>query len=124
MRHELAHSRHEHVFIVRAVEYPYLAARRYGSLNAPQEVVRGLEVRGHLEARHIAALRIEHTHHVTNDAVLARGVHALQDDEQRTFGLAVEAILQLVDLCHALGRAFDCGFPVRATLGGSRVPLG
>jgi hypothetical protein len=38
---------------------------------------------GMLEARHAAPLRIDARHDVLDRTVLARGVHALEDDEQR-----------------------------------------
>ena len=50
-----------------------------------------------LEGRDAHALRVEPAHHVLDRPVLARGVHRLEDDEQRAAALRVQALLQRVE---------------------------
>ena len=47
-----------------------------------------------LEAVHLAALGIDARHDVTDGAVLARGVHGLEDQEQRVAIVRVENVLE------------------------------
>ena len=69
-------------------------------------VVGAFLLRRHLERRDRAAGRVEGAHHVLDRAALARGVDALQDDEQRALLLGEQALLQvlicsLTPLCSA-----------------------
>ena len=48
-----------------------------------------------LERRHLAALRIHARHHVLDRAVLAGGVHRLEDEQHGPAILRVEPVLQL-----------------------------
>ncbi len=49
-----------------------------------------------LERRDAAALRVQSRHHVTDGAVLAAGVHSLQDDQQGAAMLGRKAILEVI----------------------------
>ncbi len=64
-------------------------------MHAPQIVVRELLRTGHLERRDRAALRVEGGHHLLDRAVLAGGIDALEDDEDRTFRLGPEPVLEV-----------------------------
>ena len=75
------HAHHEHLLVVGAVEDADLAPRRQALGVAPQVVVVELLGRGHLEAVHRHALRVDAAHHVADRAVLAGGVERLQHDE-------------------------------------------
>ncbi len=54
-----------------------------GGVGAPEEVVTSFERRGDFEGGDVAALRVDAGEDVADGAVLAGGVHALQDDEER-----------------------------------------
>ena len=83
LRHELLDAHDEHVLVVRAVEDADLAALRQHLVDAPEEVVRELGRVRRPEARDAHAHRVEHPKAVLDGAVLACGVHALQNDEDR-----------------------------------------
>ena len=82
LRGELLDAHDEHVLVVRAVEDADLAALREHVVDAPEEVVRELGRARGLEAGDAHAHRVEAAERVLDGAVLARGVHALQHDEQ------------------------------------------
>jgi len=54
--------------------------------------------RGRLERNHVAAGRIDAGEHRANGAVLARGVHGLENQQQRIAIVRIEHLLQLGDL--------------------------
>ncbi len=109
-RDEFVDARGEDVFVVRAVEDADHAARRDLCVDAPEEVVAGLERRGDFEGSDVAALRVDAGEDVADGAVFAGGVHALEDDEQR-FGLAgVEDILKISELGAVPGQERFGGF--------------
>ena len=87
-------ARGDDVLVVRAVEDPDVAARGSALMDAPEEVVRGLGRRRHLERLHVAALRIEAGEHAPDRAVLARRVEALQHEQHRAGALGVEPPVQ------------------------------
>src|SRR5687767_14618853 len=69
--HQLVDADDEYLFVVRSVENADLALPGDALVHTPQEVV-GLFLRGwHLEARYLAALRVESGHHLPDRAVLA-----------------------------------------------------
>src|SRR5438093_1084948 len=55
-----------------------------------------------LERVDLAALRVHAGHHVLDRAVLSRGVHRLEDEQQRPPVVRVEALLQLPEPLDAL----------------------
>jgi hypothetical protein len=65
-------------------------------VDAPQEVVLALFLGRCLERGHDAALGVEAAHHVADRAVLAAGVHGLQDDQERAPVFGIEQVLQLL----------------------------
>jgi hypothetical protein len=77
-----------------------------------------------LEAEHVDAFGVHARHHVFDRAVLARRIHALQDEEQRLRARGIEDVLQVA-------KAFDVGFQLFAGLrfifepgGEPRIPVG
>ncbi len=62
---------------------------------------------GHLEARHLAALGIHPAHHVLDGAILAAGIHCLEDNEQGMLPFRPEHLLQLLE---PLSITFEFGF--------------
>ena len=73
----------QHFLVVRAVEDPDAPALGEIAGVAPHEIVVELLGGRHLEREHLAALRIDAGHHVLDRAVLAGGVHRLEDEQQR-----------------------------------------
>ena len=64
-------------------------------VDAPQEIVIELFGRRRLERVDLAALRIDAAHDVLDGAVLAGGVHRLEDQQHRPAVLRVEPLLEL-----------------------------
>jgi len=58
-----------------------------------------------LEAEDLAALGVDAGHHVLDDAVLAGGVHRLEDDEQGVAVDRVEQALQRAQLLDLFGES-------------------
>jgi hypothetical protein len=91
----------EDVLVVAAVEDPDVTGDGQGLSDAPEERVLLLLVRGGLEGRDLDALRVDRPHDVAHDAALARGVHALDDEQHRprpvALGLGVEALLEVAE---------------------------
>ncbi len=94
-RHQLFDADDQHVLVVRAVEEADHAQRRRMLVNAPQEVVVEFFGGRHFEGSYLDALRVDAAHDVANGAVLAAGVHRLQDDQQGVLVLGVEHFLKL-----------------------------
>jgi hypothetical protein len=84
-RGELANPGDQHVLVLRPVEDADLPGGRQRLLDAPQEVV--LELLGCrlLERRDAQPLRIDQAGRVPDGAALARGVHALEDEQDRAW---------------------------------------
>ncbi len=93
------------LLVVRAVEDADLAAGGQRELAPPQPVVRQLHLARLLERGHPHALRVQAAHDVLDRAVLARGVHRLEDHEQRPAPLGVQPLLQHVERGEVLGAA-------------------
>jgi len=85
----------EHVLVVAAVENHDLTPPRDLLVDAPQVVAGQLRRRRRLERYDADPLGIHPLEDAADDAVLARGVHALEDDEQAVAPLGVEHLLQL-----------------------------
>src|SRR6266478_4540391 len=67
-------------------------------MRTPEEIVCRLLLGRHLEGDDLAAARVDAAHDVLHGAVLARGVHALEDDEDRVPALRIEHVLQLCEV--------------------------
>ena len=56
------------------------------------------------ETKDLAALRIDARHHMFDGAVLARGVHGLEDEQQRITVGGIKNALQIAQLLDALAQ--------------------
>ena len=97
------HAHDQHFLIVGAVEDADAASPRQPQGGAAQEIILQLFFARRLERMHLAALRIDAGHHVLDDAVLARGIHALQHDQHRPLALGVQHLLLFREPREALG---------------------
>lgn len=91
----------QHLFVVRAVENADAPAFGQVARGAPEEIVLQFLRARVLEAEHLAALGVDARHHVADGAVLAGGVHRLEDHQQGVAVRGVEQALlvaQLIDL--------------------------
>src|SRR5688572_12242011 len=86
------------LFIVRAIEDADSSALGQAESRTPEEVVIQFGGAGVLEAEDLTALRIDAGEHMTDDAVLTRGVHGLQDEEHRVAVISVVHALQRIEL--------------------------
>ena len=100
--HQLVDAHDQHFLVVRAIEDADLALARHLLMDAPQEVVRGLLGGRHLEARDVAALRVERAHHLANRTVLARRVHTLEHEEQRVLAFSPESVVETIGAAQQL----------------------
>src|SRR6267142_353228 len=89
-----AHADDQDFLVIRAVEDADTPALREHARAAPQEIVLQLLRARMLEAVDLAALRVHSGHHVLDHAVLARGVHGLEDDQQGVAVRGVKHVLQ------------------------------
>src|SRR5713226_45906 len=96
------HAHHQHFFIIRAIENSDFPARGRHLVAAPEIIVIQFLVARRLERMHVAALRIHAGHHVFDRAVLAGGVHALKNQQQRPHILRVQLLLHLREHLAAL----------------------
>jgi hypothetical protein len=86
---------HERLLVVAPIEDADAAAFGEGLETAPEVVVIEFLAGRHLEGEYLAALRVDARHHVLDGAVLARGIHGLEDEEHGPTVLRVEHILKL-----------------------------
>ena len=89
------HTDNEHLLIVRPVEDADAATLRQALLAAPQVVVIKIFQGGLLERVHLAPLRVHPRHDVADGAILAGGVHRLEQQQQGVAVLGVELVLLL-----------------------------
>src|SRR5262249_51993495 len=94
---ELEHPHGDDVLVVRAVEDADLAPRRKIRVDAPEVVVRELRRARRPERNDPATLRIDAFEHRADHAVLPGRVESLQDEEDASARLRVEAPLQLLE---------------------------
>ena len=116
---------HQHFLVIRAVEDADPAALGQGPGVSPEEVVVELLGRGLLEAEDLAALGVDPRHDVLDRAVLAGGVHRLEDHQDRPGIGGVEPVLGLGQLGDVL-RERLLGDPLAFLLGepGIAGPVG
>ena len=101
------HANDQHLLVVGAVEDADAAALRQTLRGAPEKIVLQFRRRSVLEAEHLAALRIDAGHHVPDGAVLAGGVHRLEDQQHRVAVGGVVKALQRAQLApRAPARSF------------------
>src|SRR5512146_213720 len=105
------HPHHEHFFVIGTIENPDPATLRQTAVGPPEEVV--VQVFGGrlLEAEDLAALRVYPGHHMLDRAVLASGVHRLEDEQERPLVLGVKLFLKLLQKRNAvIKKVFSLAF--------------
>ena len=102
-RDELVDSWGEDVLVVRPVEDLDHAAGGYLGVDAPEEVVARFDGCGDFEGGYIATLGVDSGEDVADGAVLASGIHALEDDEQGLRLAGVEEFLKAGELLTVFG---------------------
>ena len=101
---------HEDLLVVAAVEDADAAPLGQAAGGAPQEIVIQLLARRLLEVEHLAARRIDAGEQGVDRAVLAGGVHGLEDQQQRMAVLRVEQpLLAAVRHCRGSKRFVPSG---------------
>jgi hypothetical protein len=91
----------QHVLVIGAVEDADAAALGQRFHVSPEEIVIEFLGGGFFETEDLAALRVHAGHDVADGAVLAGGVHRLEDDEHRVGVRGVEQFLGLGELLAA-----------------------
>lgn len=86
---------YDDVLVVRPVEDCHAAALGHDIVCAPKVIVAPLFGGWLLKTTHNDTGRVEAGHHVFDDAILARGIHALEYDEHSVPCFCIQLILQL-----------------------------
>ena len=92
------HQLDEDRLVVRAIEDRHRRQRRCMQVMAPQEVVRPLLRGRNLERPDVDTGRVHFVQNGADRAILAGGVHALQDNQQRVGPGGVQQLLKLTEL--------------------------
>src|SRR5271154_1882761 len=106
MFHELVHSHHEDVLVMRSIENHYFAFAWRTLVSAPKEIVSGLDLARLLEAEDRCPFRVHAAEEMSNHSVLAGGVERLQYDKK---GLTTVRVKQVLQLVHAFDMFDDVG---------------
>jgi len=107
----------EDLLVIAAVKDADAAAFGQRFHAAPKVVVIEFLGRGCFEGEDLAALRVEAAHDVLDGAVLAGGVHGLDDDEQGVGVLGVEFVLEFGEGGNAGSKEFGGAVLVNALRG-------
>jgi hypothetical protein len=91
------YARHQHVLVVTSVEQHDLAHPRDAGMDPPEEVVLALLGRRSLEGDDPDALRVDPFEDPPDRPVLPRGIHSLEEHEQRVSVLGVQQLLERVE---------------------------
>ena len=87
------HANNEHLFIVGTIENADPPAFRQTAGRAPKKIVLQFLSTGLLETENLTALRIDSGHDVSDDAIFARSVHPLKNQQHRiAVGCVVNAL--------------------------------
>ena len=89
---------HQHLFIITAVEDPDPAAFRQAFARPPEEIVVQFLVAGHLEGEHLEAGRVDPGQHRADRAVLASGIHRLEDQQHTVAVIGIQHMLQIAQI--------------------------
>ena len=114
------HAHDEHFLVIGAVEDADAAALRQAAGGAPEKIVLQFLGAGMFEAEDLAALRIDAGHDVLDGAVLAGGIHGLENQEQRILVVGVKQALLLAQFFGVFDKlllAVIIGFVKRLHLG-------
>jgi len=99
--------RHQHIFVVAAVEKRHLAVARHPGVDAPEIVVCLLGFGRRFPWHGMNPQRAHFPEDVADRAVLAAGVGALQHDQQLEAPVGIEQVLELIEFgCERLGGGF------------------
>src|SRR5262249_37675292 len=98
----LVHPDDEDFLIVGAVEDTNFSALGNYLVSAPEIVMIEFFRARRFEGMNVAALWIDTGHYMLDDAVFARSVHGLQDDEQRPAILRIEFFLHATEKFYAV----------------------
>ena len=85
---------HQHILVVAAVENGDGPAGGQRLVDPPQEVVFQLFAVGLFKTGHLHALGVQAGHHMFDGAVLAGGVHGLQNEDQSFAAVGIKGVLQ------------------------------
>ena len=85
---------HQHILVVAAVENGDGPAGGQRLVDPPQEVVFQLFTVGLFKTGHLHALGVQAGHHMFDGAVLAGGVHGLQNEDQSFAAVGIKGVLQ------------------------------
>ena len=91
------HLYHQHILVIRAVEQRHLAPGRQRLHGTPKIIVRQLLAGWLFKAVHVYSLGIHAAHHMLDSAVLACGIHSLQNDEHGLPSIRIQLVLQRLD---------------------------
>src|SRR5271154_149579 len=83
------HAHYQHLFIIRAIENPDVAALGQMSRRAPQEIMLQFRTRRRLKRVDLAALWVHSRHDVLNRAVFTSSIHRLEDQQHRPTTLGI-----------------------------------
>ena len=87
-------SHHQHLFIIRAVKNPNMAAFGKNLGSTPQEIVVQIFRRGLLKRINLTTLRIHSRHDMLDEAIFASRVHGLKNHQNRPTVLGIELVLE------------------------------
>src|SRR5271154_5624896 len=96
MFHELVHSHHEDVLVMRSIEDHHFTLAWRVLVDAPEEIVSGLDLARLLKAGDRCPFRVHAAKEMSDHPVLAGGVERLQYDEKGLITVGVKHVLQLV----------------------------
>ena len=117
-RDPLVHHRHQHIFVVAAVEDHPLACTRHGFVDTPKVVVGALFLGRRFPADGVYAQRAGAAKHTAQCAVFARSVGALQHHQQLAPFVHEEPLLQRIQLDR---QRLHRGFVLRLVAAGIRL---
>src|ERR1700737_138517 len=81
LQHLRVHAHDEHLFVIRAVENADVSALGKIKRGSPEKVMLQLRFRRNLKGIDLTAPRIDPRHHMLDSTVLARRVHALENEQ-------------------------------------------
>ena len=115
--------RDEDLLVVRPVVDADPAALRHRLERSPEVVVVAFLGRRRLEAENLATLRVDAAHDVADGAILARGIHRLEHQQDAVGVLCVQPVLlgsqhldTLLQQPHGLLLVFDASGPLRVVV--------
>src|ERR1700682_1272724 len=99
---------HQHLFVIRPIEYPNVAALGQAARGSPKKIVLKLLLGWRLERINLAALGIHPRHHMLDGSIFSGRIHGLEDQQHRPAILGIELVLQLCQAKIALSQRLFC----------------